>query len=243
MVIASPRAQRRATPRKARPASAAFTLIELLVVMSIISTLAGMVLPALASAREKGRRIQCVNNLRQIGLGLQQYADAYGDYIPTNWPSGVPGDDYTGQSTSRLRVLPDMELGMGKLHRDMAGEMAVFGCPSHVPYLPKTVANDWRAAGEAQAAYLYRETDATPAGRSLKRLGVRVRGGYAIVMDNSAVQGLPEGNAHRWEWTNILFSDLHVSGTPNRETGRFTHDATAESLTAVWQQADAEWDK
>jgi len=61
-----------------------FTLIELVVVISIITTLAGILLPALVRAREQGRRAVCMNNLHNIGIALSMYQEDFDGFYPGN---------------------------------------------------------------------------------------------------------------------------------------------------------------
>ncbi|MEM8946869.1 MAG: DUF1559 domain-containing protein [Planctomycetota bacterium] len=90
-------------PRSGRPIVVGFTLVELLVVIAIIGTLVALLLPAVQAAREAARRNYCSNNLKQMGLAVQNYHDTYGHF-----PSGRRNRDQFGFSWA-FRLLPQLE--------------------------------------------------------------------------------------------------------------------------------------
>ncbi|HNQ34818.1 MAG TPA: type II secretion system protein [bacterium] len=87
-----------------------FTLIELLVVIAIINILASQMLPALSTAREKGRQANCINNLKQFSLAIEMYRMDYSYNFPY-WLSNLQ-PTYLGNSPKILRCLTDQNDGL-----------------------------------------------------------------------------------------------------------------------------------
>jgi prepilin-type N-terminal cleavage/methylation domain-containing protein/prepilin-type processing-associated H-X9-DG protein len=106
--------------------SRAFTLIELLIVIAIITVLAALLLPALAGAREKGRRAACFANMRQVGLAGRLYMDDFGGSMFHHHEGWVLDD---GTRTETLPLNPEACAGGGSGNSQVAKPWVIFFSP------------------------------------------------------------------------------------------------------------------
>lgn len=167
----------------------AFTLIELLVVIGIIGILAGLLLPALAKAKDRGRGIACVNNTREMGTGITLYVQDY-EYYPPGREAGITQWDLCVGAYA------------GGKHNLVSPEArtALFACPS------ATRRNDGLRLNYAGNPNVLREVTATsgPAKpEDLKRPTETI-----VVAD--AVQYLPDGSSHAILWGVLGSNDSAV---------------------------------
>jgi prepilin-type N-terminal cleavage/methylation domain-containing protein/prepilin-type processing-associated H-X9-DG protein len=109
-----------------------FSLVEILVVIAIIGVLAGLLLPAIQASRESARRLQCLSNLKQIGLAIQAYNDTMGCLPAGNYVKnaaicpGSEGYQTDDRSNWMIAILPYLE------HQSL-GQAYVFHAPNEAP--------------------------------------------------------------------------------------------------------------
>jgi len=226
----------------ARPARG-FTLIELLVVIAIIALLAAVLLPVLASAKERGKGAACLSNLRQMGIAMRAYADDNGDNIPygPKAPSFTsPFDLYpsTGAPTSLISLGTGAPVALGLLLQTyVANQPKVLFCPSSDQPVDADAQLAQVGHSQAQCSYFYRHagntvlfdkpgTPFTPTQIKLDNLGFN-RNGLpirALAIDTQflcspalAPYNVLPSTHHRQAYANILFSDGHAA--MRRNTG------------------------
>jgi prepilin-type N-terminal cleavage/methylation domain-containing protein len=146
---------------------AAFTLIELLVVIAIIAIIAALLLPALSSARDQGRKASCLSNLRQVAIAMNGYAIDNAGRIPYGPKAPAftnPLDFYpsTGAPTSLLSLQSGAPVGLGlMLQSYLATQPKVLFCPGTDQAVDADAELAKVGFSQAQSSYYYRHAGNT----------------------------------------------------------------------------------
>jgi prepilin-type N-terminal cleavage/methylation domain-containing protein/prepilin-type processing-associated H-X9-DG protein len=217
-----------------------FTLIELLVVIAIIAILIGLLLPAVQKVREAAARVQCMNNLKQLSLALQNYHDNYKHFPPAYQSKKVPAGAEPGWGWGSF-ILPYVE--QGPLFTGLQVTTTIFGSGAN-PALPtpleQTRVNVFRCPSDnAPDLNPYRHNFATSNYRATMGTISKKDPGFGSFIANQdfgrypppSVLNIPPGGGIMFQNSKIKIADVK-DGTSNTVIiGECRYDVSKEDKT------------
>ena len=199
-----------------------FTLIELLVVISIVAMLAGLLLPALTSAREKSRRVACSANLRQIGTGMMAYAGDNANHLPTalanagsnEWDAALINNNYV---TAGVFLCPDDRLARTGGGTPRTYAIGIGGSATAVP------GDFWIAGSRLTCPYLTNSTDIAVVTERFDESAIISQGDPKTYFQGSNTVTSAHVSVPKLKWNcNYLFMDFHAAWVSSYSASAFT---------------------
>lgn len=234
----------------------AFTLVELLVVVAIITILAALLLPALGRVINAARKIECANNLHQLGIGLHLYADDERGRMPGSFRTSTPYTTYWLRYDGPEVASPQVTNHGHLFEHDYVGDPLVFYCPwktrqpdAFLQYnRPGNEWSNWTGTDKLRSGYLYRfrRKDGIP-GDLGKHFDMTLRdyANKAVLTDFAGVDECPLGSwkllfPHDRDGMNRLFGDGSVRwAAPGPATALVDANAPTDTeMLTYWDELD-----
>ena len=202
--------------------SQGFTLIELLVVISIIAVLAALAFPVFGKVKEQQGAVGCMHNLRQIGMGMQMYANDHDNTLPVGWirtRSDWPwnfwyGAIYPYTATTARKISDNMALSFDGVMHDPGKKNWSLGGPTDVNRVSYAMNSfvPWDPALAGSGVAMNRAAIAQP---SKTTLVVDQAGGAVVIPNTDILYNHPPCQIHHGN-DNVLFCDGHVQSVAKK---------------------------